>query len=86
MRYSLPREDCYGPHKFWDYAQGETLLEAVESARVMSVYQSDSTGMFVLEEGCDNYFRICLTPEQLYQLGREIQEMALSAYNKEEIK
>ena len=31
---------------------------------------------FQIEEGCDNYFETYITPEQLYQLGKELIELS----------
>lgn len=75
MTYKLP-PDWQNP-KDSDYAEGETLLEALRNGRVFSVIPAAYQPGFLIEEGCDNYFGHVLTPEQLYQLGTELRELAL---------
>ena len=57
-----------------DCGIGETMLDAVSNGRIFAVETRDSG--FAIEEQCDNYFALCLTPAQLYQLGTELRELA----------
>lgn len=69
------------PHQvegnFWTVGRTEypTIVEALEYNRVLKIKRSDA-GFFIVTEGCDEYFDIALTPEQLTMLGRELIEMA----------
>lgn len=58
-----------------DGATGETLLDALEVARVFSV-QKEGPGCFRIEECCDNYFFGLLTTEQMLALADELRAMA----------
>jgi hypothetical protein len=61
---------------------GETMLDAVSNGRIFAVEARDSG--FAIEEQCDNYFALCLTPAQLYQLGTELRELAKTKLISEE--
>ena len=57
-----------------DLASGDTLLEALANARVFSVSKTGDN--YCIEELCDDYFNAVLTPQQLYDLGTELQSLA----------
>jgi hypothetical protein len=57
-----------------DCGIGETMLDAVSNGRIFAV-EARNSGFFI-EEQCDNYFALRLTPAQLYQLGTELRELA----------
>jgi hypothetical protein len=61
---------------YWTNGRTEypTIFEALEDNRILKIERSDAG--FILTEGCDEYFDIALTPEQLTMLGRELIEMA----------
>jgi hypothetical protein len=65
-----------------DCGIGETMLDAVSNGRIFAVESRDSG--FAIEEQCDNYFALCLTPAQLYQLGTELRELAKTKLTSEE--
>lgn len=62
-----------------DWEESETLLGALKEARVFQVSQAESGPGFCVMEACDDYFNLFLAPEQLYQLGTELQQLAQSA-------
>lgn len=59
-------------------ASGETLLAALEDARVFNVSKTDD-GRFEFEESCDNYFGAFLTKEQVLALAEELRALASGA-------
>lgn len=63
---------------FTDSIDADTMLGKIEKARIFSV-EAIEGGLFVLEERCDDYFNLTLTPAQLYQLGTELRGLALLA-------
>jgi len=81
MTYRLLPRDWENP-KDCDCGIGKTMLNAVANGRIFAVEASDSG--FALEEQCDNYFALSLTPAQLYQLGTELRELAKTKLTSEE--
>ena len=57
------------------YRSGETLLDALDKARVFSVTKQE-TGLFQIEESCDGYYSAFLTREQLLALADELRALA----------
>jgi hypothetical protein len=57
-----------------DCGIGKTMLDAVSNGRIFAVEDRDFG--FAIEEQCDYYFQLLLTPAQLYQLGTELRELA----------
>lgn len=58
-----------------DGVSGETLLGALDEARVFNV-SKEETGRFRIEESCDNWFFAVLTREQLLALADELRALA----------
>ena len=52
----------------------ETILDALKENRIFEIERID--GGFEITEGCDQYFRVRLTPEQLKALGEELMALA----------
>lgn len=76
-RYRLPPD--WDKVKDCDFAEGDTLLEALAEARVFSMSKSNSGDGWRLQEMCDQYFNVVLTPLQLYNLGAELQVLAMTS-------
>jgi hypothetical protein len=53
-----------------------TILHALDMKRVFTISVYDLTH-FEITEGCDNYFSVVLTKDQLITLGHEIVNLAL---------
>ena len=58
--------------------RGATMLAALANGSIFEVSRSRHGPGFRIEEACDHYHDLFLTPEQLYQLGTELREMAES--------
>lgn len=54
------------------------MLDLLEEEHIFSV-AAHTDGTFTLEEGCDNYFCVKLTYDQLRQLSEELSRLATSA-------
>lgn len=52
-----------------------TMLEALADQRVFGIGVEEDN-KFTIQEGCDNYFEVELTKEQLILLGQEIIDLA----------
>lgn len=52
-----------------------TILDRLSDERVFSIEKNED-GTFCIEEDCDNYFAVVLTPEELNRLGDEIKQLA----------
>ena len=76
-RYRLPPD--WDKVKDCDFAEGDTLLEALAEARVFSISKSSNGDGWRLQEMCDGYFDVVLTPLQLYNLGAELQVLAMTS-------
>jgi hypothetical protein len=64
MKYSI-KQDGSKPNETAD-----SMLEGMVKSCIFSVVKGD--GWFEVDECCDNYFRVYLTPEQLRALGEEL--------------
>jgi hypothetical protein len=58
-----------------DGASGETLLDALDEARVFNL-SKEETGLFRINESCDRYFFAVLTRDQLLALADELRALA----------
>ena len=76
-RYRLPPD--WDKIKDCDFAEGDTLLEALAEARIFSISKSNNRDGWRLQEMCDQYFSVVLTPLQLYNLGAELQVLAMTS-------
>jgi hypothetical protein len=52
------------------------MLDQLDKGRIFSIERHGE--IFRITEGCDNYFWIDVTKEELYELGQEIKNIALS--------
>jgi hypothetical protein len=55
--------------------EGESLLDALDCARVLNVSKSEEGG-FIFEEACDGHFRVKLTRQQVLDLADELRALA----------
>jgi hypothetical protein len=71
-RYALPPN--WEGFKDRDLASGDTLLEALVNGRIFNVAKTGDN--YCIQERCDEYFSVILTPKQLFDLGTELQALA----------
>lgn len=55
--------------------RGETVLDALDEARVFAVEATDDRS-FLFVERCDDYYRVILTKEQVLLLADELRSLA----------
>lgn len=55
--------------------RGETVLDALDDARVFAI-EASGDGRFRFIERCDDYFRAILTKEQVLLLADELRALA----------
>jgi hypothetical protein len=55
--------------------RGETVLDALDEARVFAVEATDDRS-FLFVERCDDYYRVILTKEQVLLLADELRALA----------
>lgn len=51
-----------------------SIRDALERSSVLTISQTSSG--FVLSEGCDEWFRVCLSPDQLRAFAAELVSLA----------
>lgn len=66
-------QDWYGKES----SSYKTILEALSENRVFNIKLEQ--GKFRIKEGCDNFYDLYLTPEQMKELGEEIIALSLQA-------
>jgi hypothetical protein len=54
------------------------LLKKLESKKVFSI-NKQKNGQFLIEEGCDTYYSVEFTAEELIELAKEIEQLAKTA-------
>ncbi len=55
----------------------DSILEGLRKAQIFTIRKT-KTGMFILEEECDNYFSIDINKSQLKDLANELLELSES--------
>lgn len=58
---------------------GSGLLKALEDARIFSVYERPD-GAYEVDECCDRYFSVLLTPAQIVALASELVSLTTKAF------
>jgi hypothetical protein len=62
-----------------DFLEGKALLDVLADARVFCISKAENSEGWCLREGCDDHFNVVLTPQQLYNLGAELQALAMTS-------
>lgn len=65
-----------------DAATGKTMLEALANGRVLRITKTENGDGFRIQEMCNEFFNLFLTPNQLLALSGELRFMAIEAIEK----
>lgn len=75
MTHTIKRINPHSPDRGVRYAEGETVLDAIGNAGIVSIAKQND-GTFYLHDCYDGYHGCELTRDQLLALATEITEMA----------
>ena len=54
----------------------EPILDRLKEERVLDVYRPDGTNLLHFIEACDEYYKVSLTKDEVYQLIDELKYLA----------